>query len=139
VPGVKTYRPVGARIVAYGVAAALVVVTIAVSVAMPENVVFTGGQILTLLLILFGILAALHGIGRSYVRADETGLDVRNGYRQHRIAWSDVRALVMKRGAPWPTVVLKGPDERHVILFAIQGSDGAAASRAVADLAQHLP
>ena len=135
----KTYRPVGARIVAYGVAAALVVVTIAVSVAMPENVVFTGGQILTLLLILFGILAALHGIGRSYVRADETGLDVRNGYRQHRIAWSDVRALVMKRGAPWPTVVLKGPDERHVILFAIQGSDGAAASRAVADLAQHLP
>ena len=135
----KTYRPVGARIVAYGVAAALVVVTIAVSVAMPENVVFTGGQILTLLLILFGILAALHGIGRSYVRADETGLDIRNGYRQHRIAWSDVRALVMKRGAPWPTVVLKGPDERHVILFAIQGSDGAAASRAVADLAQHLP
>ena len=135
----KTYRPVGARIVAYGVAAALVVVTIAVSVAMPENVVFTGGQILTLLLILFGILAALHGIGRSYVRADETGLDVRNGYRQHRIAWSDVRALVMKRGAPWPTVVLKGPDERHVILFAIQGSDGAGASRAVADLAQHLP
>jgi hypothetical protein len=136
---VKTYRPVGARIVAYGVGAALVVVTIAISVAMPDNVVFTAVQIGTLLLILFGVLAALHGIGRSYVRADEAGLDVRNGYRQHRIAWSDVRALVMKRGAPWPTVVLKGPEERHVILFAIQGSDGAAASRAVAELAKHLP
>jgi hypothetical protein len=135
---VKTYRPVGARIVAYGVAVALIAVTVSISLAMPDNVVFTGAQVATLLLILVGILAALHGIGRSYVRADEVGLDIRNGYRRHRIAWSEVRALVMKRGAPWPTVVLKGPDERHVILFAIQGSDGAAASRAVVELAQHL-
>lgn len=134
----KTYRPVGARIVAYGVAGALIAVTVAISMAMPSNVVFTGAQIATLLLILFGILAALHGIGRSFVRADDAGLDIRNGYRRHTIPWSDVRALVMKKGAPWPTVVLNGPDERHVILFAIQGSDGAAASRAVADLAKHL-
>jgi hypothetical protein len=135
---VKTYRPVGARIVAYGVAAALIVVSFAIAAAMPKNVVFTGGQIGTLLIILLGILAALHGIGRSFVRADDTGLDILNGYRRHHIAWSEVRALVMKKGAPWPTVVLKGPDERHVILFAIQGSDGDAASRAVADLAKRL-
>jgi hypothetical protein len=135
---VKTYRPVGARVVAYGVGTALVVVTAAITMAMPENVVFTGTQIATLLMILVGILAGLHGIGRSFVRVDDAGLDIRNGYRRHRLAWTDVRALVMKRGAPWPTVVLKGPDERHVILFAIQGSDGDAASRAVAELARHL-
>ena len=134
----KTYRPVGARIVAYGVGLALVVVTTAIAMAMPENVVFTGTQIATLGLILGGILAGLHGIGRSFVRVDDTGLDIRNGYRRHQIAWTEVRALVMKRGAPWPTLVLDGPDERHLILFAIQGSDGDAASRAVAELAQHL-
>lgn len=134
----KTYRPVGARIVAYGVGLALVVVTVAIAMAMPDNVVFTGSQIATLGLILGGILAGLHGIGRSFVRVDDAGLDIRNGYRRHQIAWTEVRALVMKRGAPWPTLVLKGPEERHVILFAIQGSDGDAASRAVAELAQHL-
>lgn len=134
-----TYRPIGARIVAYVVGVVIIVVSVVISAAMPENVVFTGGQIVTLLLILLAILAALHGIGRSFVRVDDTGLDIRNGYRRHRIAWSEVRALVMKKGAPWPTVVLNGPDERHVILFAIQGSDGGAASRAVADLAKRLP
>jgi hypothetical protein len=134
-----TYRPIGARIVAYVVGVVIIVVSFVISAAMPENVVFTGGQIMTLLLILLAILAALHGIGRSFVRVDDNGLDIRNGYRRHRIAWSEVRALVMKKGAPWPTVVLNGPDERHVILFAIQGSDGGAASRAVADLAKRLP
>jgi hypothetical protein len=134
-----TYRPIGARIVAYVVGVVIIVVSFVISAAMPKNVVFTGGQIMTLLLILLAILAALHGIGRSFVRVDDNGLDIRNGYRRHRIAWSEVRALVMKKGAPWPTVVLNGPDERHVILFAIQGSDGGAASRAVADLAKRLP
>lgn len=134
----KTYRPVGARVVAYVVSALVILVTAVISLAMPENVVFTGVQIATLALILWGVLAAMHGIARSYVRADEAGLVVRNGYRRHQIAWSEVRALVMKRGAPWPTIILKGPDERHIILFAIQGSDGKVASQAVADLAKHL-
>jgi len=117
----------------------MVTVTVVITLAMPANVVFTGVQIATLALILLGILAAMHGIGRSYVRADDAGLVIRNGYRRHQIAWSDVHALVMKRGAPWPSVILKGPDERHIILFAIQGSDGGVASRAVAELAKHLP
>jgi hypothetical protein len=139
VPGVKTYRPVGARIVAYVVSALVMVVTVVIVLAMPDNVVFTGVQVATLALILLAVFAAMHGIGRSYVRADETGLVIRNGFRRHHVAWSEVRAIVMKRGAPWPTVVLKGPDERHIILFAIQGSDGDVASQAVADLAKHLP
>jgi hypothetical protein len=135
---VKIYRPVGARVVAYVVSALILVVTTVIAGAMPNNVVFTGIQLATLALILLGVLVAMHGIGRSYVRADDEGLVIRNGYRRHQVAWSEVRALVMKRGAPWPTVVLKGPDERHIILFAIQGSDGTMASQAVAELARHL-
>jgi hypothetical protein len=136
---VKTYRPVGARVIAYAVSALMVTVTVVIVLAMPPNVVFTGVQLATLALILLAVLAAMHGIGRSYVRADDSGLVIRNGYRRHQLAWSEVRALVMKRGAPWPSVILKGPDERHIILFAIQGSDGGVASRAVAELAKHLP
>lgn len=134
-----TYRPIGARIVAYGVGAALVAVSVAIAMAMPAEVVFTGSQVVTLLLILVGVLTVLHGIGRSYLKASDSGLEIRNGYRHHQVAWSEIRAIAMKRGAPWPTLVLKGPDERHIMLFAIQGSDGDAASRAVADLVSRLP
>ena len=99
---------------------------------------FTVFSLAPLLLILLAVLAALHGIGRSRVRADDSGLDIRNGYRRHRLSWGEVRAVVMKKGAPWPTVVLKGADERHIILFAIQGSDGDAARRSVAELSARL-
>ena len=131
-PGVTTYRPGGARIVAYGVAAVLTVVVVAIGAALPDSVVWTPPQLVTLGLIGLGILAALHGIGRSFVRVDDNGLTVLNGYRRHRLTWADVQAIVMKRGAPWPTVILAGADERSIILFAIQGSDGELARRAAA-------
>ena len=137
--GVTTYRPGGARIVAYGVAAVLTVVVVAIGMALPDVVVWTPPQLFTLGLIGLGILAALHGIGRSFVRVDDDGLTVVNGYRRHRLKWSDVQAIVMKRGAPWPTAILAGTDERSVILFAIQGSDGEVARKAAADLAKRVP
>ena len=147
-----TYRPVGARIVAYGVAVLGIVVTVAIAVALPEFVVWTPAQLVTLSAIGLGILVALHGIGRSFVRADDDGLTIVNGYRRHRLAWTEIEAIAMKRGAPWPTAILHSPlrdasvaaggapsdDERHVILFAIQGSDGEVARKAAADLAQRV-
>ena len=138
-PGVTTYRPGGARIVAYGVAVVMVVVTAAIGIAMPDFVVWTGPQLVTLGLIGVGILAVLHGIGRSFVRVSDAGLTILNGYRRHELAWTDIQAIVMKRGAPWPTALLNGPDEKQIILFAIQGSDGAAARRAAEDLAKRVP
>ena len=138
-PGVTTYRPGGARIVAYGVAAVLAIVVIAIAVALPDFVVWTPPQLVTLGLIGLGILAALHGIGRSFVRVDDAGLTVVNGYRRHSLKWTDIQAIVMKRGAPWPTAILAGADERSVILFAIQGSDGGVARKAAADLAKRVP
>ena len=78
----------------------------------------------------------LHGIGRSYVRVDDDGLEVLNGYRRHRIPWGVMRGISMNRGAPWPTLVLH--DDERVMLFAIQGSDGDAASDAVQDLVRRI-
>lgn len=133
-----TYRPGGARIVAYGMAVALIVVTTAIGAALPGNVVWTPPQLFTLAVIGLVILTVLHGIGRSFVRVDDDGMTVLNGYRRHELAWSDLRAIVMKPGAPWPTAILRDADESSIILFAIQGSDGAAARRAAAELAKRV-
>ena len=131
-----TYRPVGARVVAYGGSLALIAVTIVVGIALPPEVVFTPFELATLAGTLLAVLAVLHGIGRSYVRVDDDGIEVLNGYRLRRIPWGVMRGISMNRGAPWPTLVLQ--DDERVMLFAIQGSDGDAASDAVQDLVRRI-
>jgi len=132
-----TYRPVGARMVAYGCCAVIVAVTVVIGVALPPEITFSVSELVTLALTLLAFLSVLHGIGRSYVRADEHGLEVLNGYRRHRIPWSDMRGISMNTGAPWPTLVLH--DDERVMLFAIQGSDGSAATgAAVQDLVRRI-
>ncbi|MGI9083957.1 MAG: PH domain-containing protein [Aeromicrobium sp.] len=127
----------GARIVAYGASAALIVITVVVGVALPPEITFTVAELVTLALTLAAFLAVLHGIGRSYVRADDDGLEILNGYRRHRISWTDMRGISMNTGAPWPTLVLR--DDERVMLFAIQGSDGGAAREAALDLVRRIP
>jgi len=133
---VTTYRPVGARVVAYGACAAVIAVTIVIGVALPAEITFTPFELVTLAFTLLTILAILHGIGRSYVRVDDDGIEVLNGYRRRRIPWGVMRGISMNRGAPWPTLVLH--DDERVMLFAIQGSDGHAASEAVQDLVRRI-
>jgi hypothetical protein len=133
---VTTYRPVGARVVAYGACVAVIAVTIVIGVALPAEITFTPFELVTLAFTLLTILAILHGIGRSYVRVDDDGLEVLNGYRRRRIPWGVMRGISMNRGAPWPTLVLH--DDERVLLFAIQGSDGHAASEAVQDLVRRI-
>ena len=135
-PAVTTYRPMGARVVAYGGCVALIAVTIVVGIALPPEITFTPFELVTLAFTLLAMLAILHGIGRSYVRVDDTGLEVLNGYRRRRIPWGVMRGISMNRGAPWPTLVLH--DDERVMLFAIQGSDGHAASDAVQDLVRRI-
>jgi PH (Pleckstrin Homology) domain-containing protein len=132
-----TYRPMGSRVVVYGCSVALVVITAVIGVALPPSITFTPAELVTLALMLLTVLTVLHGIGRSYVRADDGGLEVLNGYRRHRIPWSAMRGISMNRGAPWPTLVLL--DDERVILFAIQRSDGDAAQDAVQDLVRRIP
>jgi hypothetical protein len=133
---VTTYRPVGARVVAYGACVAVIAVTIVIGVALPAEITFTPFELVTLAFTLLTILAILHGIGRSYVRVDDDGIEVLNGYRRRRIPWGVMRGISMNRGAPWPTLVLH--DDERVLLFAIQGSDGHAASEAVQDLVRRI-
>lgn len=131
-----TYRPMGARVVAYGGCVALIAVTIVVGIALPPEITFTPFELVTLAFTLLTMLAVLHGIGRSYVRVDDAGIEVLNGYRRRRIPWGVMRGISMNRGAPWPTLVLH--DDERVMLFAIQGSDGDAASDAVQDLVRRI-
>ena len=135
-PDLKTFRPGGARIVAYAVAVVIAVMTVVVGVALPSDIVFTPAELVTLAVMLFAVLVLLHGVGRSFVRAGDEGIDVLNGYRRHRVPWSQIEGFAMNSGAPWPTMVTK--DDERVMLFAIQGSDGPYAREAVAYLRGRL-
>lgn len=123
------FRPIGPRMVAYGVSVILIVLTVVIGVALPAVIKFTIAELFTLALLLGATLAGLHGIARSYVEADDSGLNIVNGYRKRHVDWVDMKGVAMNAGAPWPTLVTL--DDERVILFAIQGSDGPAAREAL--------
>ncbi len=135
-PDTVTWRPGGARVVAYAVAVALVAVTVVIGYALPDDITFSVSELITLGLVLGATLALLHGVGRSRVRADGAGVHVVNGYRSHDVGWSRVEGFSMNRGAPWPTLVTT--DDDRIMLFAIQGSDGPVARAAVDELVRRL-
>lgn len=120
----QTWRPGGARYVAYSVAAIFIVMTVVIGVELPEDITFTIAELATLAVVLGSALALLHGVGRSRVVADDAGVSVRNGYRDHDVAWADIEGFSFNQGAPWPTLVTTADD--HIMLFAIQGTDGGA-------------
>lgn len=131
-PDLRTFRPGGSRIVAYGVSVLLVVLTAIIGVALPSYVTFTAFELATLAAILITVLALLHAVGRSVVRVSDEGVEVVNGYSRRFVRWADIKGFAMNEGAPWPTMVY-GDDER-IILFAIQRSDGPYAKEAMAYL-----
>ena len=126
----RSFRPVGARVVAYVVAVLVVVLSAFIGVALPDFVEWHVSEVVTMALLLVGVLAGLHAIGRSKVVVDDEALHVTIGFRTRHVPWSDVAGFAMNSGAPWPTLVTK--DDERVMLFAIQGSDGAAAAESVA-------
>ena len=130
------FRPIGPRMVAYGVGIVLIVVTVVIGVALPSEITFTFFQRATLTAVLGVTLFGLHGVARSYVEATDSGLDILNGYRKHHVEWSDMKGIAMNAGAPWPTLVTK--DDERVILFAIQGTDGPAAKEALAYIRKRI-
>ena len=134
----RTFRPGGARIVAYAVAVIMLVLTAVIAFALPDEIYFTTAETVTLWIIIVAVLALLHGIGRSVVVAGEEGVAVVNGYRRHDISWHEIEGFAMNEGAPWPTLVTT--DDERVMLFAIQGSDGGRYAReAVAYLRAWVP
>ena len=113
--------------------------------ALPRDIreLFTVSQLLTLL----GVLALLVGVtvavAASSVRADETGLQIRNGLRTHQVPWTCVHKIIFRKGDPWAQLLLLPADggEFEVDLDAekrqlmgIQAVDGIRAQRAVEEL-----
>ena len=132
----RTWRPFGARLMGTVLGVLLLVLVVAVWIAWGADVRsrFTPGQRVTLALFGLGGFVCWFAIMRSRVTADEHGMTVVNGYRRRAFEWSQVLAINLRRGAPWAGMDLS--DGTSVSMFAIQGSDGQRAVRAVRDLRQ---
>ena len=130
----RTWRPFGARLVGTVLGVLLVVLVAAVWIAWGQEVrsSFSLSQRATLLAIGALGFVAWFAIARSRVTADEHGLTVVNGYRRHAYEWSQVVSVNLRRGAPWAGLDLS--DGTSTSMFAIQGSDGERAFKAVREL-----
>ena len=126
-----TYRPLGSRVAAAVGAVCLVAVLAVMWLAFPQDVrdSFKLVEILTLLLFLAAALSILYGIARTSVTYDDAHIQIRNGFRDHEVAWSDVHSLWMERGMPWATLTTDAG--RRVLVMAVQGSDGERAAAQV--------
>ena len=126
-----TYRPIGARIIAYVACGCFVAMFAVVALALPPDVRdgISPAQAVTLFALLVGALAVLHGIGRTRVTTDETGVHILNGYRHHELVWAEVIGIQFGRGAPW--AVVDTAEGTVVQLMAIQSADGSRARAAV--------
>lgn len=120
----RTFRPLGARVVALVAGSCLVVISGALWFAMPSDIrsAFNPLEVFTLALVLLGILVVLYGIARTRLDVDDDGLHVTNGYRRHDLEWAEVVAIHMGRGAPW--ALLDTADGRIVKAMALQAADG---------------
>jgi hypothetical protein len=115
----------------------LVVIVIIGWVTLPEHLrgAFTPSQVITLLLVLVAIVGVIMSVASSTVRADRSGLVVRNVLRTHRIGWHQVCGLVYRDGDPWPTLLINNRDDpEKIILLGIQRTDHGRADQAVAAL-----
>lgn len=135
VPLPHTWRPLGVRlaVVFFGVLLAVVFVMAWVGFSPETRATYTPFQIVTLGLLVVGGAGVGYGVARARVVASETGVVVVNGFRRHEVPWGDVDSVRLPAGAPWARMRLV--DGRQVSLTAIQGSDGARARRAAAELA----
>ncbi|WP_370619624.1 PH domain-containing protein [Mumia sp. Pv 4-285] len=122
--GRRVFRPVGPAVVSVVAGACLWVLFFAIALTLPEEVrtQFTVLQTGTLVLFLVFVDVVLWGIVRSRVVADDAGIHVRNGYRTHHVAWTDVLDVAYTDGAPWPT--LETRDDRRIMMVGIPASDG---------------
>lgn len=139
----RTWRPYGARLVGTLLGGMLLVLVVAVWIAWGSAVrsTFSFLQLATLVGIGLLFFVGWLGLVRSRVTAETGGLTVVNGYSRRVFEWSQVLAVHLRRGAPWAGIDLS--DGTSIALFAIQGSDGERAIRAVRELralvAEHTP
>jgi hypothetical protein len=104
---------------------------------------FTVSQRLTLLGVLALLVFGMAALGSSYVRADATGLRIRNGVRVHAVPWSRVHKIILRPGDPWALLLMTPEDGQPFEadldaekrqLMGIQTVDGPLATAAVNEL-----
>ena len=127
----RTWRPLGVRIA--GTVAALLLVGLCVGawIALGEDIRgrFTLWQRSTL--IGLGLMGAVVWLAllRSRVTAAVDEVAVVNGFKRRDLAWAQIVAVRLRRGAPWAEMDLS--DGTTIAVMAIQGSDGERARTAV--------
>ncbi len=129
-----TWRPLGVRLAGAIFGGALIVVTGFAWFAFDDQTraAFTTFERATVVVLGALFYAAGYALTRSRVLAESTRLVVVNGYRRHVYEWPEVLAVHLAPGAPW--AVLDLADGTSQPAMGIQGSDGARAQRAVAEL-----
>ncbi|MGH3328447.1 MAG: PH domain-containing protein [Streptomycetales bacterium] len=129
-----TWRPRLARMVAYGVAVAVLATMVIIAILLPRTGSTAFGVADRVAFVGVGGLVAgfLHILARPRLVADEYGLTVVNLFRSRRLSWPEVVNVNMRTGDPW--VLLDLDDGGTLAVMAIQSSDGARARRWVAQL-----
>jgi hypothetical protein len=138
-------RPHRVRMIVLIATLALLLVAALVWLLLPAELraLFTLSQRLTLLGILACSVAVMMVLAGSYVRADATGLRIRNGLRVHTVPWQRVHKIILRPGDPWAQLLLKPADGRSFEadldaekrqLMGIQAVDGPRATAAVNEL-----
>jgi Protein of unknown function (DUF2581). len=124
------WRPRRTSIVAYTVAAVMIVGSIVLALLLPH--IFHLPDRLGV--VAFGCLVALilHLLGRCKVTADERGVVLVNALRTRRYEWPELIDVTLTEGEPWPKLDLA--DGSSVGAMGIQGSEKRRAAQAVAEL-----
>jgi hypothetical protein len=113
--------------------------------ALPRNIrqLFTVSQLLTLLGVLALLVGVIVGVAASSVRADESGLQIRNGLHSYQVPWGRVHKIIFRSGDPWAQLLLIPADGSEFkvdldaekrLLMGIQAVDGDRAQQAVEEL-----
>ena len=129
---VVEFRPKRIRVVSWASAVFLVAVFTVVGLLLgdtPTGVIFrTSDQVA---MILLGVLLACGVLllTRPRVRADESGVEVRNVVTAHRFTWAEVLHVSFPDGASWARLEL--PDDEYVSIMAVQAVDRERAVEAV--------
>lgn len=136
--GVQTYRPRRMLVSSISGSLSLMAASVLGWTMLPAEIraKFSDAQVATLALFVLVMVGVMLSLGLCLVRADDTGLFVRNGVRTHRVPWSEIVGIRFRQGDPWAYALL--PDDERMLLMGIQRTDGESAQQAVAELRARL-
>ncbi|MEU6137864.1 PH domain-containing protein [Nocardioides sp. NPDC047086] len=129
-----TWRPLGARVMAWFLVAALAVMCTMVWVGFTPEIKaqVTMFERLTFGAVGLGIGTCVYALTRSRVVARTDGLTVVNGFKRRDLEWAEVLAINFPRGAPWPNIDLASG--HSISALGIQAADGGSSKKAVRTL-----